>query len=339
LGESSKGADPRACAACHDARYIPMVDRWKSQGRELAAEAKRLASEGARAAAGSPKGSDARRIAEDLEFNARFLEEGHPVHNIEYSIKVLQASGRLLKELGEAGGRPAGAASRVPYARDAFSYCIDSCHTFIPREEPYAFQGVDVPHRYHIEEAGLSCDICHEEGRHKSLNFGTPRDCAACHHESSDADCARCHRRQAALYTGDLPADLGVAAAPDVMSEMVACADCHDPTAGEPLAAVAEACDACHEEQGSEFLETWRRKLAGGFSRTSRLEEELTLALRGRERLEEDTADSRRRLRTIRDRLRFLERARGVHNMAAAESILDHAERELKVLIQEAQAK
>ncbi len=339
LGKAGKAADPRACAACHDSRYIPMVETWKSQGRQLAAEARRMANEGRRIAGSTVEGSDVMRLTEDLEFNARFLEEGHPVHNIEYAVKVVQASSGLLDELGKAARQPADSDPRVSYAKDAFSYCIDSCHTFIEQEEPYQFHGVDVPHRYHIEEVGLSCDMCHEEGRHKNLNFESPRECASCHHDDTDADCARCHRRQSAMHLGEIPVRLGITAEPDTMSEMVGCDDCHDPTVDEPLAAVAEACNMCHEEQGAEFLESWKTDLGDGFTETLHLEEELNMILEGQERRREDTTLFRKRLQVVHDRLDYLERARGVHNMAAAEAIFGQSKKDLQALIQEAQGK
>ncbi|MEW6758747.1 MAG: hypothetical protein AB1347_11040 [Acidobacteriota bacterium] len=335
LGQSNKTADPMACAACHDARYVPMVARWKQQGEALAAEARRLASEGTRLYAASKGAPEAASLTADLEFNARFLEQGHPVHNIEYAIRILQGSRSLLAKLGEAAGRPGEPAIRADFAKDDFSYCTESCHGFIARAEPYDFQGVDVPHSYHVKTAGLSCDTCHEAGKHKALALGSPKDCAPCHHDSAQASCARCHPRQEALYRGTLPVGLGMKAAPDTMAASVGCADCHDPTKSEPLAEVAKSCEGCHDAQGSADLAAWRKELGERRDRVRALEDEARLSLGLLTRRQEPTTSYSRRLRAVSDRVAYLDGAGGVHNFKAATEELGRAESELRALTSE----
>lgn len=333
LGQGSKSADPRACAACHDARYIPMVDRWKAQGRALTEEAKRLAREGAALAAGS-KSPEAKQLAQDLEFNAKFLEQGHPVHNIEYAVRVVQGSGKLLSQLGETVGRKGVGGTSQPLAKGDFSYCLDSCHTFIPRQEPYSWNGADMPHSFH-QKAGLSCDTCHQVGNHKALTLSTPKDCIGCHHESAKADCSRCHTRQSALYQGKVPAPVGIAAKPDSMAGGVGCADCHDPTATEPLAKLAEACTACHEADGPKYLETWKTELAAAREKVTLLDGQAQMAVAGMRRRQADSTPLAKRLEVIRARVEYLDRAKGVHNMAAALPELERSAKELQALLDE----
>lgn len=330
LGQGSKSADPKACAACHDSRYMPMVDRWKSQGKTLAAEARRMAGEGARDASRA-QSPEARTLASDLEFNARFLEQGHPVHNIEYAIKTVQASARIL-------GKLSGTKVQVqpPFARDAFSYCQESCHTFIPRKEPYDFRGVDFPHAYHVQKASLSCDTCHAENKHKEMVLGSPADCASCHHDSAKADCARCHGRQTALFQGKVPATLGMTAGPDSMAEAVGCVDCHDPTKPDALKEVSKACVGCHEAQGAKDLEAWRVQLKAREDRARLLADEAVMSLDNLRRRQADVAPLARRLQAVRDRLDYLSKAKGVHNVKAALAEYDRAAADLQLLLSDA---
>lgn len=333
LGGGNKTADPRACAACHDARFIPMVERWRNQGRELAAAARRMAADGAALAQRRKEDGEAAAAARDLAFNARFLEEGHPVHNIEYAIRIAQGSRDLLATLQ---GSPKGAGEMLPaFARNGFSYCTDSCHTFLARPEPYDFQGVDVPHTFHVQQAGLSCDTCHEEGRHKALVLASPKDCAGCHHDSAQASCGRCHPRQQALYEGKLPPALGLRGEADKMAGTVGCADCHDPTGSEPLAKVAESCEGCHEGQGAKDLDAWRKDLQDRRGRVQRKLEEAELTLGLLVRRQRSAASFGRRLEAVRQRLDYLDRARPVHNVRAATRFLDEADRDLSVLLAE----
>ena len=328
LGQSNKQADPLACAACHDARYVPMVAAWKSQGTALVAEARRLASEGARLAASAKDRKAAGDLASELDFNARFLEQGHPVHNIEYAVKVVQASRSILKTLAESAGRSAPADSGPAFARDDFAYCGPTCHGFIPRKEPYDFKGTDFPHTYHTEKAGLSCDTCHEGGRHKAMVLASPSDCASCHHDSAKADCARCHPRQAALYTGKVPPSVGIAAKADVMAESVACADCHDPTQADALQNIGKACEGCHDAQAPKELAAWRADVD---------EVKVTTDLL-RQRGGGD-APYRRRLDAVRARLDYLSKARPLHNVDAARAEFDRSESELRAILNDLSTK
>ena len=338
LGQGTAQADPKACAACHDARYVPMVERWKSQGKTLAAEARRMADEGARLATKSSAGSDAdqrAQMARDLEFNARFLETGHPVHNIEYAIKVLQGSSSILKKLGESSGTKAGEI-QTPFAKGGFAYCTESCHTFIPRAEPYEWKGVEVPHAYHVQKAGLSCDTCHAEGKHKDMNLASPADCAGCHHDDSKADCARCHGRQAALFRGQIPAAVGIAAKPDVMAEAVGCTDCHDPAKADALKVVGKACASCHDEKYEKTLAGWMTTLTERRDAVAALAVQAGLAMQNLKRQGGDVAALEAGFKSVQDRLAYLDRAKGVHNMTATLEAFDRAERDLQGLLDRA---
>lgn len=332
LGQGTAEANPKACAACHDSRYMPMVERWKAQGKTLAAEARRMAGEGGRLASKAPAGSDSAQMVRDLEFNAKFLETGHPVHNIEYAIKVLQGSSAIVKKLGEPSRAKAGEI-QAPFAKGPFAYCMDSCHTFIPRQEPFRWKDVDVPHAYHIQKAGLSCDMCHAESQHKVMNLASPADCAGCHHDNTKADCARCHERQAALYRGKIPAEVGIAAKPDVMAEAVGCADCHDPSKADALQAVGKACAACHEAKYEKTLADWKTALKVGREAVVTAVVQAGLTLENLKRQGGDTAALDARLKAIQNRISYLDRAKGVHNMTATLAALEQARRDLQVVL------
>lgn len=336
LGQGNKTANPKACAACHDARYIPMIERWKTQGRVLAVEARRLADAGKKLAPQAVSRPEVRNALEEMNFNARFLEQGYPVHNIEYAIKTVQASAGLLEQI--AGGvqiNTAPVTIQPGFAKNAFSYCMESCHTFIPKKEPYDFKNVDFPHTYHVQRASLSCDTCHKENHHKELNLSAPVDCASCHHTSPKVDCARCHTRQAAIFRGKLPVPLGVVAKPDSMSAVVGCADCHDPTQSDALKQVAKACETCHEGQGTKNLEAWRTQLQMEREKVQLLMEEARMVLGGMERRGSTTAGYKPRVDAVRNRLDYLDKAKGVHNMAAARAVLSKSKEELSALLTE----
>ncbi len=334
LGQGTAKADPKACAACHDARYVPMVERWKAQGKTLAAEARRMAGEGARLGARAPKGAEAAQMVADLEFNAKFLENGHPVHNIEYAIKVVQGSAAILKKLGEAVGAKAAAEVQTPFAKTSFTYCAESCHSFIPRPEPFEWKGVDVPHTYHVKKAGLSCDMCHAEGKHKEMNLASPADCAGCHHTDAKADCARCHTRQAALYRGQgarEPGHVREARRHGRGSRMRSTAT----TRAKPdaLKNVGKACAACHEAKYEKTLEDWKAKLKQERDLVSAAALQAGLGVENLKRQGGDAGSYATKLQAIQARLDFLDRARGVHNMVATQAEYDRAKKDLQSVL------
>ncbi len=335
LGQGNKTADPKACAACHDARFIPMVARWKEEGRTLVEEARRMANAGEEMSRQAPGSKEAQSLADELGFNARFLEQGHPVHNIEYAIKIVQASGETLKKLATTTKKPAPPILQSGFAKDSFSYCMEACHSFIPKKEPHNFQNVDFPHTFHVQTAGLTCDTCHQENHHKELTLNTPADCASCHHTDKKLDCSKCHVRQADLFRGKIPAKLGITAAADPMASTVGCADCHDPTQPDPLKTIEKSCQSCHDAQGPKDLEKWRAQLNDDRQKVNLLAEEASMLMNGLERRGNTTAPLRARLQSARDRLDFIERARGVHNMNASRTIFDRTREDLTALISE----
>lgn len=334
LGQGSKSANPKACAACHDARFIPMVERWKEQGRALAAEARRLAEEGKLRAGRAAGDKEAQDAVTNLNFNARFLEQGHPVHNIEYAIKIVQASATILGRLGKSNQKRT-VAIQPAFAREPFSYCTASCHSFIPKKEPYNFQNVAFPHTFHVQKIGLSCDTCHKENQHKELTLAKPSDCASCHHASTKVDCARCHAIQVSFYRGKAPSLIGVTLKPDGMAASVGCADCHDPTKPEPLKEVSKRCESCHESQGPKDLESWRKELQQEREKTRFLLEEVRLALNSMERQGGAVVPFKTKLEVVRSRLEYLDKAKGAHNMSASQMIFDKSKQELSTLLSE----
>jgi hypothetical protein len=333
LGQGTMKANPKSCAVCHDSRFIPMVNQWKRQGRLLASEAARMAAVGKAAAAGAKHDPEAKKLAGDLEFNARFLKQGHPVHNIEYAIRIVQADQKILSKIEKSAGRPVQTKIQPEFARGDFSFCTPTCHRFIPRKQPYNFQGVDFPHSFHVDTVGLDCGTCHEAGKHKVMALSSPKDCAPCHHTGEKTGCARCHSRQAELYHGKVPASLDMKVPPDVMSGTVACADCHDPANPDALATVAKACSMCHSDQGAKNLAAWKKSLKAGRTQVNALAQQARLTIEMLNRRHRDTSAFKKRFGRIQERIDFIEKARGVHNQPAASEQYKRAAAELQALI------
>ena len=334
LGQGSKTADVKACAACHDARYVPMVAVWKEQGAALAGESRQQAAE-AKALASRLGDAASKQVADELAFNAEFIQQGHPVHNIEYAIRIVRYGAEAVAKLSGKGSSPT---VRTPFAKGDFTFCGPACHNFIPKADPIDFKGVDFPHGKHSGPLGLSCDTCHVAQKHKEITLGSPSDCASCHHDSAKSDCSKCHQRQSALFRGKIPPSIGINAAPDSMAEAVGCSDCHDPAKGGPGQQVEKACVSCHEGQGSKDLASWRASIKDAFDKVRLLEQEAEMALRAAERGGVSLQAQRRKLKSAQDRLTWLERATPLHNFNASSAEIGRIQKEMQSLLTEISA-
>lgn len=334
LGRGNKTADPKACAACHDSRFVPMVDRWKEYGREIIDEANLFSLTGKKILDHFPKKSNIGKHVDDLEFNARFLKEGHPVHNIEYSIKILQASERILNSMESSTENVKKSKISLGFAKDSFSYCLNSCHSFIPRKEPYIFQNITFPHTFHVKRAGLVCDLCHISNSHKNLAISKPSDCAPCHHSGAKADCKRCHNAQDALYNGKIPPEIGFSTPADSMAGIVGCSDCHDPTQPEPLKNINKSCINCHESKGESDYRDINRKLKTSLDRVHTLIDDIRLSIGMLERRKCSSKDYVDKLNKTNKRVDFIERAKAIHNPKSSLPELEKSIKELESLLE-----
>jgi formate-dependent nitrite reductase cytochrome c552 subunit len=111
-----------SCNTCHGTKYATVLDTWKgivSSGLDNA-EAKYLAaSESAKSARNALSSTDQLKVArllDDADHNIRLVKLGHGVHNVNYSVALLnqamdscQAAQKLLEpvlRISPAGGSP-----------------------------------------------------------------------------------------------------------------------------------------------------------------------------------------------------------------------------------------
>jgi hypothetical protein len=317
----------QACVNCHGERYRGMLGRWAStlvKMQEIVAP-KLVEVQAALAGADpkkNPKHARARQLAEDAEFNARFVALGKGVHNVFYAADLLKLSNGWLEEavvlLGKTPVKSDDALVRG-------GYCGILCHeqAGVRLRDTVTFGKQKIPHGRHVTELGAVCTACHSAETHKAMT-ATPATCSACHHSPQNDRCEGCHPAQKAFYRGEVKTDL-VKVEPNRMAEVVPCTGCHDFTSKHSRQAVGQKCLACHEPPYLALMGEWTAGFDKDTSRASATLRRAEAALANARRAGQKAPDAEVLVREARSTLDLVRRARAAHNPLLADTLLDAA--------------
>jgi hypothetical protein len=316
----------QACVNCHGEKYRGMLQRWvDTLGKMREVVAPKLAA--ARAALADPGGKGpkqarARELTTEAEYNIQFVALGKGVHNVFYAADLLKLSNSWLDEALVLLGKPP---MKNEDALVRGGYCAVLCHSTAGVKQPeiVTYGKQRIPHVRHVTEFGAVCTACHSAEVHRAVT-AKPATCSGCHHSPQNERCESCHRAQSAFYRGRV-SPLGVKVEPNVMAEAVGCTGCHDWSHKHSRQAVGEKCVGCHDAAYTSFMGEWTTgldKQATGAREALRSAE---TALARERRAGRRAPDAEVLVRQAREALALVQKARGVHNPAGAESILDAA--------------
>jgi hypothetical protein len=118
---------------------------------------------------------------------------------------------------------------------------------------------------------------------------------------------------------------LGVKVEPNAMAEAVGCTGCHDWSQKHSRQAVGQKCVGCHDAAYTSFVAEWTtgldKQTAGAREALRSAEAALVRERRAGRRV----PDAEVLVRQAREALALVQKARGAHNPAGAESILEAA--------------
>ncbi|MDI6809272.1 MAG: hypothetical protein QME66_09865 [Candidatus Eisenbacteria bacterium] len=183
FGEKRVEAQREACVSCHGKGYDLMLDDWKRVMRKAQAECRAKLKDAEAIVRSSGVGGSqkvkASGLLEIAEFNCDFVRAGKGEHNVEHAIKLLRKS-VLSADLAvkEVGGQTGASVSPILGLPDG--YCLPLCHRRTSSPEKVSYKGKNLPHKFHIEEAGLGCGACHSVEKHKALDV-KEKVCKDCH--------------------------------------------------------------------------------------------------------------------------------------------------------------
>ena len=241
-----KVASDISCMACHGAHFAMIFARWQTVGRDRLQQA-RLVLETAKSRLNTPYPQPLL----DATHNIDLVEKAHPVHNVTFSLALLDKSADLinvaLKERGKAE-------VSVPWQKIPFTSSCLSCHQGIESQSA-RYGSKPFAHFPHVVKNELDCEICHEphqiplKGKRPII---AEVDCADCHHEAAFADrCVKCHEQQISQPVKVQGAVLDRKGllfehAMHIEATNLKCVQCHLPDGNFSRTPDAKICKDCH---------------------------------------------------------------------------------------------
>ena len=313
----------KACLECHGEKFRGMLNRWTSTlatMRDIVG--KKAAAARAAVAAADPKHPKlvrAKTLLDDAEYNVRFVALGRGAHNAFYAADLLKLANSWVDEIGVLLGKPG---PKVDDTLVRGGYCGVMCHeqAGVKLPETVSFGKQRVPHARHVTELGATCTGCHSAEQHKAVT-AKPADCATCHHSPASERCEGCHKAQSAFYRGTVETKLAKVE-PNTMANAVGCVGCHDMSKKHTRAAVNTKCVGCHEKSYESFTTEWTAGMDADVKKTADAIAKADSAVAKVRRAGKKTPDADALLKSARDALALVRRARGAHNPSAAEALL-----------------
>jgi nitrate/TMAO reductase-like tetraheme cytochrome c subunit len=228
-----------SCMSCHGPAYRSLFQSWKSALQTRSAGLRRQLD------------SSARRLGstESTEFvnaqaNLELVEKGRGIHNVPFSMTLLETAHRQLNAAREELGlRVLGA----PWPQPSFdSPCLD-CHIGAESQTVKVF-GKTFSHGKHVMGNGINCENCHSTHEERDAGVSPLKieasDCSSCHHRKSSTPCVECHQqlgeRTFSVELGSFEHSIHV----EMME--IPCQQCHGEGQALRRQPKPEVCSDCH---------------------------------------------------------------------------------------------
>lgn len=234
------GAGEVACMSCHGAGYRSLYTSWSETVTTRLEGLERQLGQTRRAVRGD------RPELDDAQANYELVRAGGGIHNVPYSLALLEAAHRQMNEARRGSGLGSLAAPwpQAPFESD----CLE-CHAGSETMVARAF-GRQFPHQPHVVGAGLDCRSCHstheaQDAGSPALKLGGTASCNSCHHSDASAACTSCHdslnqRTYPVAELGEFSHEIHV----DGME--LPCSGCHGEGAAIRRKPSRSVCSDCH---------------------------------------------------------------------------------------------
>jgi hypothetical protein len=313
-----------ACLGCHGERYRGMVAQWADtlgKMRSIVSAKVTTARAALLASRTHARRAHAQKLTEDAEYNARFVQLGHGVHNVFYAADLLRLSSGWLDEATRVLGK---APAKTDDALVRGGYCAVLCHepAGVKTPEVAKYGTRSFPHARHAKEFGATCTACHSAEQHKAF-AATPATCTGCHHGPQNERCESCHKAQATFYRGQAKAPVPIAA--NVMADAVGCTGCHDLTKRQTVATITQKCLACHEPAYTAIVPEWTTGFAKDVKKTSEAIRTAEAALARAQKNGRRVPEAQALVKDARAALTLVQTSGPPHNPLAADALLSGA--------------
>jgi hypothetical protein len=181
--EARTTAQREACVTCHSEGYDKMYDDWKAVMAKLLHSYASFLKEAETQVAGKPPPKKHTTTLKDAREAYLFVMEGRGEHNVEYAVKLLQASAARVDALLLSLDPKAKPIARDELIGQKDAYCFPLCHQRLPFKEDVTLDGKELPHQAHVD-SGAGCGVCHSVSKHKKLAVDRQA-CQECHPSDS----------------------------------------------------------------------------------------------------------------------------------------------------------
>lgn len=182
-GQATKEPERASCVACHGRGYDLMYDNWVVGAKSVLGQFSNYLTKVRgqfNTAGGSQKArTSVREALRIADHNYSFLKESHLVHNIQYSLDLLNASADSLDTAMKALNRSYSPPSRGAGLKPE-NTCRTFCHTNMAPAEEVEYEDSTLPHKMHFDDMELACTSCHPAGQHGKLEVNQEV-CSECH--------------------------------------------------------------------------------------------------------------------------------------------------------------
>ncbi len=241
------------CSGCHGNFTDSMVGRWNKLVRENQAELLKDIQLTKEVIAGKKLESKLKKKIDEAMYNYAFIENGHGAHNIIYTMKIIETTRNVLREVR------AKVTGETIVVKPFKLSCTTLCHGNI-NQRKIAFGTVNFPHEPHAEN-DEACTTCHS----KYDNHGktTMKGCSSCHHGEGigKVTCQDCHKSEVAMFMGTGVA--GVQGIKSPLQKKADCISCHSgikKTGKHDLSSIKASCKNCHKKDYSGTVNEWAKK-------------------------------------------------------------------------------
>ncbi|HSP05784.1 MAG TPA: cytochrome c3 family protein, partial [Acidobacteriota bacterium] len=234
-----------SCMACHGAAFNKIFDRWKSYTSDRLKGADTLLAD-----AEKQLSEPYPQSLLDAQDNLRLIHRAVPVHNVDYSLALLDKSVELMNAALKERGK---AAITAPWRTFPYNSPCLSCHQGIENQTG-TFRGKPFVHFAHVIKNELDCETCHvpHEIPPKKFPIAEDVDCASCHHDATfEAKCKTCHAEDIAktvTVRGQVLDRKGLGFVHEMHLEATEkkCVDCHFSQGKFVRTPPAALCSDCH---------------------------------------------------------------------------------------------
>jgi len=252
---SVRTAGEASCIHCHGTKFHGMLENWQ---KEISASLETLLNILEKAdrivlnVKKSPGYVAALRSLETARHNLRVVQLGVGVHNIGYSIELLESAFESIEgSLRSVGSSFHPTPPGLILTTDPAKQNCSTCHVGM-RLVGLKIFGLYFSHAPHLE-VGLDCLECHEglrgysEEGHGVLRL-SENDCDGCHHSSETFDCDGCHK---GFRTKAIAYRRKVFVHEDHLERAgLECGDCHGGSVGNHVAVGDNVdCHSCHHRK------------------------------------------------------------------------------------------